>query len=1029
MTMSEYTPYYQPTEEAMLRASVHPARASLPPWPGDSAEPRTWCSWIAAVWARPQVAHAATLASPQLAGQIEAMLAGRQPGERRAHRMALSLARYLVRMRGRATPFGAFAGVTTASLGTHTRFWWSDDHCLRIRAEATWLADITAQLEACKPLLRRLNVTLNDLVIERGARLIVPWQPHQSTMLGASTDAAEVSVRLVSVVQTIRHAARSPIRTEALIDKVTVDHPGTSPADLEAVVGQLVAAGVLISSLRAPSTVTDVLSHLVTQLDAASADDQSEIKPLVDALREIQRHVDTASAVRHGELRRYVMAQQMRELSTTAGQPLTADLRLGGALVLPHAIAAEAAAAAETLIRLSPVPTASESWRAYHRSFLARYGPSTLVPVDQLADPVAGLGLPNHFSQPPAVDSGTTHRDEALLALAQEAALDARREIVLDDAALTRIAPAHTEGSRPATPADLCVDLRAETPEALDTGRFTLGVCGFGRAAATTGRFLPLLDAADRQTMTRLYATQPPSVQGALAAQLSFPPQQTRTENVLRVPPVLPPVIPLAEHREPDDGHIPVADLAVAADATRLYVVSRSRRRVVEPMLPHAGARHTMPSLARLLFEIPRSVHPAVTPIDWGTASCLPFLPRMRYGRSILAPAQWRLGPAGLPGPDAPAPEWSAALDRMRESRCLPDSITVGSGDRRLRLDLDEPMDRSVLRAHLYAVDGPIILTEAPTAEDHGWCGGRAHEIVFPLRPTAPPDPAPAFLRGSAPLPVTDPDHGTEVVYAKLYGHPEAFDTILTTHLPTLLQQWPTPPQWWFARYRHPVPHLRLRIHDPDYARAAGRLAAWVADLRRAGLLAHIVFDTYQPETGRYGTGTAMEAAEKLFAADSAAAINQLTCLSSNREIHPQALTAASLVNLAEAVMGSPAAGRRWLLDHPGHADGAGPQDRSLRRQTLRLADRKVLSSLPGGSGVRAGWEARTEASSRYTALLTPETTRVTPLTVLGSLLHMHHVRTRGIDPQAEADTYKLARAVALTQTAHHRQAQAGEGR
>lgn len=54
----------------------------------------------------------------------------------------------------------------------------------------------------------------------------------------------------------------------------------------------------------------------------------------------------------------------------------------------------------------------------------------------------------------------------------------------------------------------------------------------------------------------------------------------------------------------------------------------------------------------------------------------------------------------------------------------------------------------------------------------------------------------------------------------------------------------------WLGRYRHPAPHLRLRRHVPDYGYAVA---------------------TYYPETGRYGSGPCMAAAETLFAAHSAA--------------------------------------------------------------------------------------------------------------------------------------------------------------
>lgn len=745
------------------------------------------------------------------------------------------------------------------------------------------------------------------------------------------------------------------------------------------------------------------------------------MKPLLGELREIQDQLHAADRTdpwTQGQSRREI-ATRMRAHSSSVDQPLTVDLRLGATVVLPQAVAAQAVAAAEALIKLSPAPTGNVSWREYHGRFLDRYGPSTPVPVDQLVDPTTGLGLPRHFAPAHPGARQLSPRDEALLALAQQAALDGAIEVVLDNKRLDALAAGAR--MRPVSPVDLWVDVRAATTAALDEGDFTLGVCGLGRLAANTGRFLELLDEPDRKLVTGLYAELPTGVQGALAAQLSFPPQQVRQENVQRVPPVLPDVIALAEHGEPAAGRIPVRDLAVTADQNRLYVVSLSRRRVVEPTLPHAGARHTMPPLARLLFEIPRSAHPQVTSFDWGAAACLPFLPRLRYGRSTLAPVQWRLDPADFPGSKSPTSEWSTALDAVRERRSLSTHIAVGSGDQQLRLNLDEAMDRDLLRAHLDAASGPLPVTEAPTAADHGWFGGRAHEIVVPLAATAPLAQAPAFLTGPAPLPLAESEPRQEVVYAKLYGHPEVFDTLLAEHVPMLLARWATPPQWWFVRYRHPEPHLRIRLHDPDTARAVGRVASWADGLRQRGLIGEITFDTYHPETGRYGSGAAMTAAEALFAADSTAVVAQLSALTATGRLHPQALTAASLVNLAAAMTGSKSGGMRWLTDHPGLTTSTPMRDREMRRQTLQIADGQALHQIPGGDAIAAAWSARSWAAARYAACLTPETTRLTPGSVLTSLLHMHHIRALGIDAESEAMTHKLARAVALAKAARHR--------
>ncbi|MFJ2439060.1 lantibiotic dehydratase [Streptomyces sp. NPDC087658] len=203
-------PYYRPTEAPMLRAAVHPGNLPLPTWPGmfQNADDRQWSGWLAGTWANRPMAEAVWIASPVLAEQIDAVLSGRPTRPGQIRRMALALARYLVRMRRRATPFGTFAGVSTAHFGPRTSVRWTDRQYLRTRADAVWLADVISRLEGCAELLSRLPVVMNDLAVVRGERLVVSWAPHS----GADCPQGEVSVRLIPVVQTVRETARSPIR-------------------------------------------------------------------------------------------------------------------------------------------------------------------------------------------------------------------------------------------------------------------------------------------------------------------------------------------------------------------------------------------------------------------------------------------------------------------------------------------------------------------------------------------------------------------------------------------------------------------------------------------------------------------------------------------------------------------------------------------------------------------------------------------------------------------------------------------------
>ncbi len=243
---------------------------------------------------------------------------------------------------------------------------------------------------------------------------------------------------------------------------------------------------------------------------------------------------------------------------------------------------------------------------------------------------------------------------------------------------------------------------------------------------------------------------------------------------------------------------------------------------------------------------------------------------------------------------------------------------------------------------------------------------------------------------------------------------------ILTTRLPDLLSTWEDGPadDWWFLRYREPEPRLRLRIrlHDArTYGTAAQRLGAWADRVRHLGLLRNIVLDTYYPEVGRYGTGAAMQAAEAVFAADSAVSIAQLT-VSASGTPHPYAVIAASFTDLAAAFTGSLSNGLNWLVDHVNH-HAAPALAREIHEQAMRLADPSgawaTLRALPGGEELALAWDRRRSALAAYRAHLRPAD-GPDPDPVLASLLHLHHARMVGISQNSERICLRLARAAAL---------------
>ncbi|HEX5402310.1 MAG TPA: lantibiotic dehydratase [Pseudonocardiaceae bacterium] len=992
-------------DAAVLRLATQSSDLDEHRWPDLSGDhlPQ-WRDWLVRTWADEPFARAVAGASPDLARRVIAVCAGREQRPRQARGAVVSLLRYRLRATSRATPFGLFAGVAPTQFGPTTTVRIGEHHRAVSRVDAVWLSELVSEMERCPGLAGRLPVVLNNTATVRDGRLVIGLRQHPSPA-AERTDPAEVSVRHTRAVVLVVHAARTPIGLAELADRIAVEFPDTPVPAITAMLVQLVEQRILLTGLRPPMTATDPLAHVLAVLAEVRAEDVPAAASPLSRLRE-RSGVGLANGV---------------------------DLRADAEVVLPRSVATEIAGAASVLAALTPHPFGTPVWRDYHARFLERYGVGAAVPLVELVNPDIGLGYPAGYRdsllERPTASVG--ERDTALLRLAQTAALNGDMEIALDDATITELRADNLGKAQWRAHVEVAVRVHALSRAALDRGEFELVVTGAFRAAGTTaGRFPDLLDDADRDRMAAAYTALPTVNEGALRVQVSCPPLYTETENVARHPQVLPALLSIGEHRPARESMLTPEDLLVVGDAHRFTVWSRSTARPVEPEVFSAVefTNFTHPML-RLACELTTARTAAWGPFAWGIAAQLPFLPRLTYRRTVLSPARWTLASADLPGTHVCWPEWTAAIATWRVQAMVPATVYLGGNDQRLRLDLDQPAHLHLLRAQLDR-HGHATLHEAPALESFGWIEGHAHEIVVPLASsharTWPPLPA-----RTAPITATTPGQGHlpgagTWLYCKLYGHPDRHTALLTTHLPELLSTLDEPVRWWFLPYRDPDNHLRLRLQLTTPARfgpVAAGVGTWTAGLRQLGLIATMQLDTYRPETGRFGHGPAMDAAEAVFAADSAAALAQREHLAGPDAADARALSAASMVDLAAAFTGEPATGNAWLVEHIA-TDPAPAPERAIYDQALDLADpyddRAALRSLAGGERIATAWAARVAALAIYRDTLA-HAGAPTQDSVLAALLHLHSVRICGIAPTIERSAHRLARAAALSQTTHRK--------
>ncbi|MFG2972415.1 lantibiotic dehydratase [Streptomyces sp. NPDC048331] len=980
---------YRHTQALMVRATTYPASGAPEPnvnlhGPDGLERGR---AWLATVWDHPQARRALEAASPVLAAQTATLLALRTPSGKEIRRLVHSTAAYLLRWQGRATPFGHFAGVAPARIGPAPQALWGTGHRAVLRPDAAWLGAVTDQLAAHPDVQKRLLVVANPAAHVRGGRIVVPGRAPADGLAPL-----EVSMAATGPVRSALAAATSPVAFPDVAKAVADRYPHADHALVHGLLAHFLEYGVLLSALDATATAADPLAQIRTLTDPASTP-----APLLSPTAEV----------------------------TGSTPPAWPDTVLDAQVTIPASVLSEAETAASVLARLSPYPFGNPAWKDFHQRFRQTYGVGAAVPVTELVGD-GGLGFPPGFlgADRPAPARMLSARDEAFLAVAQQAALDGACEVVLTERLVASLAVVEAaELALPPT-VELAFQLRADDADALRRGRFELWLASAARPSSSmAGRFTDLL--ADTNATELAAALAGPA--GPLPAQLVFPARRHHSANVIRTPHLLEHSISLS-WPEPGPGSIPLDDLAVTSDTRNLYLIRTSTGQAIEPRVLHALEPRVLTApLARFLAEVAGARRAVWRLPDWGAASRLPFLPRLRHGRTVLAPARWLLAATSLPGPAATLATWEGAFERWRDRQGVPAHVILTETEMRLPLDLDVPLHRELLRARL-ARALEVEVREAPalaagsTSSSAGGFMGRAHEFLTILHATTPvPFPAgPAVAVAEPQTPGV-----SRTLCAHLHGHPARQDEILTEHLPRLFDGWSPAPAWWFTRHddaAHPDRdrHLALILHLDDatgYGRAAERLGTWADELRRHQLASRLDLAAYRPQDGRYGHGPAREASERVFAADSAAALAQIT-YAAHAGVPAEALAAASLAELATAFAPCPADGWSWLAANLPRETG--PVDGALTRHTLALtAPGAAWRHEPDALAVVETWAARTDALCAYRQTIDAQRE---PMTVLRSLLHHHHVRALGGGPDSGRITHRLARSAALPHT-HRRKA------
>jgi thiopeptide-type bacteriocin biosynthesis protein len=919
----------------------------------------------------PRIRDALYVASPGLFDGLDGWR--RDPGSEAGRAVERAVIRYVSRMAGRATPFGLCATMSLGGFGDRTSARLAEGDAVRAHGRLG-LAYITGLVDAVRARLEvrdALCYVPNSTLYPAGG-----WLRYLESRPGGrqSHDLVSVEVQpyLLAVLARAANGATAGELAAALVD----DDPEIGRDDALAYVGELVLAQVLVPTWAPCVSGAEPVAHLVEV-----ARDVPELAGVRRMLVEASERLQAADAAEPGSAAERYRAIA-RQLGVLPGTPLSAAssmpsvppasltpsaspmpsgspastptpsldgidegrllcvdaFRDGFDVRLPPGVADEIRRGVDALRRLTPVATDTPGER-FKARFVERYD-RRAVPLLEALDEESGVGLgfarrPGQTTGPllagfefPAGRGGEApfepiHR--VLLGKLEQIWRSRARELVLtdDDIASARIAA-------PAPLPDafgVLATLVAGSAAEVDAGEFRVvlknvhgpnGAVALGRychgdvrLADAVRAYLRAEEALAPGALFAEVVHQPPGHQGNVSCR----PRLRRHEIPV-----------LGASSAPRADLIPLDDLWISVEAGRVVLRSQQRGREVRPRLGNVdnymgSSVGVYRFLCMLQNEPANGLRFRWGPLRAATAS----LPRVVYGRTVLATALWNIAPPIVAAwRVATGAARFAAVQRFRVDAGLPRWVGVRDDDKHIPLDLDNALAVDAL-VRLMQGRSPALEEVYPGPDElvvRGAEGRHVHELVVPfiresasaqrtIATRAAPGSAAAESassagRGAAPgsreraspstasgseamasgsemtgadaVPRRFPP-GSSWLYLKLYGGPMTLDRGLAGGLGEAIEhvvQGGAVTRWFFVRYRDPEPHLRLRFQgeprrlDTEVwpvlreasARALAADAAW-----------RLVIDTYEREVERYGGPAGIELAEDMFRADSDAAL------------------------------------------------------------------------------------------------------------------------------------------------------------
>lgn len=864
---------------------------------------------------RDEIREAIFVASPDLHEYIDQWLA--EPNGKRAARVEGSLVRYFTRMSGRATPFGLFASTTLGRVGSKTRLTVAErGKCERhTRLDMDYLFALLDALNRDPQLRRAVNLRPNNSHYRIAGRIRYVESRVRDNFRSYHLVAIDETAFLLATLERAKQGATLAQLATALVDE------DVSLEDAESYIEELIECQLLLPDLSLPVTGREPIHSIIEKLRAAALD--GETVEVLDQTRQALAMLDAAklgSSPEHYQkiAERLKMLPGKVELQRLFQVDMIRPVQNPEAVVLSEDVIQQMSIGVRLLQEVYGSPFETNLTR-FRDAFLVRYEDKE-VPLVEVLDEDLGLGYPLasaagtgntpllqgiDLGGKPKRDYSWHPNDGLLLRKLTDALASGATEIRLEESDLEQM---REKNPLPMSSA-FCVmgTLAAENEEALARGDYQIYLEGTSgpSGARLLGRFCHADDALRVEVEKHLRAEEALQPDTVFAELVHLP--EGRTGNILSRPVLRDYEIAYLGHSGADpERQIPITDLLVSVRDQRVVLRSVKLGREVVPRLTsaHNWVREGA-GIYKFLSALQLQRETADLAWDWGGLTSAQFLPRVVYGKLVLAHARWRIGQEELEAlRNAQGDEIFRLMQQFRIRRRLPRFITLSEGDNILPIDLDNVLSVESF-AHMVKARQVVFINELWPSPEHlcarGTEGRFIHEVIVPFvkKPVKQPAQLPTgqvqekALAAKAGIVQTTSSArrfspGSEWLYAKIYCGPATADQVIREVIAPAANKFIAEglaDQWFFIRYSDPDWHLRVRFHGlPEtlLEKLWPALQTALAPLIEDGRVWRVQLDTYDRELERYGGAAGIALSEQVFFADSDAVAEIAELLDAN---------------------------------------------------------------------------------------------------------------------------------------------------